>query len=236
MQCIAHRGFAGQFPENTLAAVRRAVAAGADGVEVDVRRCGTGEPVVVHDDTVDRVTDRRGAVSALSRAELADCSVLGTGEGVPTLAAVCECLPADVRLHIELKEAGVAADAVAVADGLADVLVSSFDPDALAAAAGAADVPLAYLFSSGSSVPLSSRFRTGPDAALATARDLGCAAVNPHWSHCDGAFVDRAHEAGFAVNAWTVRSTGTAETLAAAGVDGLIADAPEYCPGEEGIR
>jgi len=231
MHCIAHRGFAGRFPENTLAAVRRSVAAGADGVEVDVRRCGSGEPVVIHDETVDRVTNRQGAVSALPASALADCSVLGTGEGVPTLEAVCEWLPRDVRLHIELKEAGVAADAVAVAEAFPhDVLVSSFEPDALAAAADAADVPLAYLFGSGSRFPLSSRFRTGPDAALATARDLGCVAVNPHWSHCDEAFVERAHGAGFAVNAWTVQSRETAETLAAAGVDGLIADAPDYCP------
>lgn len=232
MNCIAHRGFADAYPENTLTAIRRALDAGADGVEVDVRRCGSGEPVVIHDEAVDRVTDRRGAVSALSRSELTDCSVLGTGEGVPTLEAVCEAVPADARLHLELKEVGVAADAVALAaDHSFDLLVSSFDTAALDAAAGAADVGLAYLFGSGRDLPQVSRGRSAPDAALATARDLGCAAVNPHWSDCDAAFVERAHDAGFAVNAWTVQSQGTADALATAGVDGLIADAPAFCPG-----
>ena len=230
MNCIAHRGFADTYPENTLTAIRRALEAGADGVEVDVRRCGSGEPVVIHDETVDRVTDRSGAVSALSRSELADCSVLGTGDGVPTLDAVCEALPADVRLHLELKEVGVAADAVVLAaDYPFGLLVSSFEPAALEAAADVGDVPLAYLFGSGRDLPLVSRLQSDPDATLATARDLGCAAVNPHWSHCDAAFVERAHSAGFAVNAWTVRSQDTADTLAAAGVDGLISDAPEVC-------
>jgi len=229
VNCIAHRGFAGAYPENTLTAVRRALDAGADGIEVDVRRCGSGEPVVIHDETVDRVTGRGGAVSALSRSELAACSVLGTGEGVPTLAAVCEALPADTRLHLELKEVGVAADAVALAAGYPfDLLVSSFDTAALDAAAGVADVALAYLFGN---LPHVSRVQADPDAALATARDLGCAAVNPHWSHCDAAFVERAQDAGFAVNAWTVQSREAADTLAAAGVDGLISDAPAFCPG-----
>jgi len=230
VNCIAHRGFAGTFAENTLLAVRRALAEGADGIEIDVRRCGSGEPVVIHDATVDRVTDRSGAVSALSRSALTDCSVLDTGEGVPTLEAVCECLPADVRLHVELKEPGVAADAVSVADSYPfDLQVSSFEPEALQAVAAVSDAPLAYLFGTDSSIPFVSRFRTGPDSALSTARNLGCDAVHPHWKHCSQAFVERAHEAGFAVNAWTVQSSETAQALAAAGVDGLIADAPAYC-------
>jgi len=232
VNCIAHRGFADAYPENTRTAIRQAIAAGADGVEVDVRRCGSGEPVVIHDETVDRVTDREGAVAALTRSELADCSVLGTGEGVPTLQAVCELLPADVRLHLELKEVGVAADAVALAaDAHPNVLVSSFDVDALAAAAEVGDVPLAYLFGSGRKIPFESQLRDSPESALETARELGCAALNPHWRHCDGAFVDRVHDAGLAVNAWTVTAQDTADALAAAGVDGLIANEPGLCPG-----
>lgn len=165
VNCIAHRGFAGTFPENTLLAVRRALAEGADGIEVDVRRCGSGEPVVIHDATVDRVTDRSGAVSALSRSALTDCSVLNTGEGVPTLEAVCECLPADVRLHVELKEPGVAADAVSVADSYPfDLQVSSFEPEALQAVTAVSDAPLAYLFGTDSSIPSSRAFGRGPTA------------------------------------------------------------------------
>lgn len=55
MRLIAHRGFAATAPENTIAAVQSA-ADHADAVEFDVQRCGSGELVVIHDDTIDRVT------------------------------------------------------------------------------------------------------------------------------------------------------------------------------------
>ena len=55
MRLIAHRGFAETFPENTVLAVREA-ARWADAIEVDVRRCGSGEIVCLHDATVDRVS------------------------------------------------------------------------------------------------------------------------------------------------------------------------------------
>jgi len=95
MRLIAHRGFADRYPENTLRAVREA-SRFADEVEVDVRRCDSGELVVVHDCTVDRVTDEEGAVAHHSLAELRALDVLGTGEGVPTLAEVLSAVPPTV--------------------------------------------------------------------------------------------------------------------------------------------
>jgi len=79
--------------------------------------------------------------------------------------------------------------------------------------------------------PLAVLFADEPAATLTEARELGCVAVHPHVDLCSPAFVERAHDAGFEVNAWTVGSGETARSLAAAGVDGLISDAPEYCPG-----
>jgi len=78
MRLIAHRGFLSVNPENTVAAVE-AAAAVADGIEIDVRRCGSGEPVVIHDETVDRVTDGRGAVDEHTVADLAALDVLEPG-------------------------------------------------------------------------------------------------------------------------------------------------------------
>ena len=70
IRIVAHRGFMRKFPENTVLAVRSSFDAGADAVEVDIRLSADGVPVVMHDATVDRTTDGRGAVSALSAAEL----------------------------------------------------------------------------------------------------------------------------------------------------------------------
>lgn len=236
MDCIAHRGFAEPNPENTLAAVRAAGSAGegadaptetaddrgapgptADAVEVDVRRCGSGELVVIHDETVDRVSDGTGRVGDLALAELRALDVLGTGAGVPTLAAVLEATA--VPLNVELKGRGLAGDALALADEAgADAWYSAFDPAAVR-----------EVREYGGDAAL--LFAEDAAAAVDRARQLGCVAVHPHHSLCDAAFVGRAGEAGLAVNAWTVRSRGTAAALAEVGVDGVIADAPGYCPG-----
>lgn len=215
MDCIAHRGFAGVNPENTLPAVR-AAAAGADCIEVDVRRCGSGELVVIHDEEVDRVTDGTGRVGELPLERLRDLEVLGSGTGVPTLAEVVEA--ASVPLNVELKERGLVVDALDLADDAGvDAFYSAFDPAVVEAVRerGAPAAPL---------------FFESPEGALDFARRLDCVAVHPQLGLCDDAFLARAADAGLAVNAWTVRSREAGRTLADAGVDGLIADAPGYCP------
>lgn len=70
---IAHRGASGLAPENTMAAFRLAVALGVDGIELDVQLSSDGQVVVIHDTRLNRTTDQRGAVAALTAAELAAC-------------------------------------------------------------------------------------------------------------------------------------------------------------------
>lgn len=233
MRLIAHRGFADAHPENTLSAVRLA-AERADAVEVDARRCGSGEVVVIHDATVDRVTDGAGRVDGLTRAELAALSVYGSGEGVPTLADVAAALPAWVGLVLELKETGLAADALAAAADVDDLVVSSFLPEALAECREAdAEVPTALNVAGGDvetgtdgggGATGSGADRGRRSAGIERAVDLDCAAVHPHHGLCVPEYVRRAHDAGLAVNAWTVVERETARALAEAGVDGVIAD------------
>lgn len=217
MDCIAHRGFAATAPENTVSALREA-AAEAGMVEFDVRRCGSGELVVCHDETVDRVTDGSGPVADHTRAELAALDVLDSGEGVPTLEEVLGAVPADTGLNVELKERGLAADLVeALADHDHEVLVSSFDDEALRELEEVADLPVAAVFSD------------SPAAGLETAVELDAAAVHPHWEVCNWAFVEQAHDYGLAVNAWTIADDAAARAASAAGVDGLVVDDPGFC-------
>jgi glycerophosphoryl diester phosphodiesterase len=88
---IGHRGFAARFPDNSLAGVRAAIEAGADGVEVDVRPCAGGVWVCHHDRTRARRPIAEWPLAALSRA------------GVPTLAQVIGALPAGRWLFVEVK-------------------------------------------------------------------------------------------------------------------------------------
>jgi glycerophosphoryl diester phosphodiesterase len=101
---IAHRGCPDVAPENTLAGVRAAVAAGADVVEVDVRLSADGVPVIVHDPHLRRIAGRLRRVSRLSAAQLGATRVLGTDQTIPTLADVLEHLD-HVGAALDIKDA-----------------------------------------------------------------------------------------------------------------------------------
>lgn len=215
---IAHRGFADVFPENTVAAVRGAVDRGAAMVEIDCRQCATGEIVVHHDETVDRVTTECGPLREYTASALASMDVLGSGSGIPTLDTVVDALPEGVGLNVELKEPDIAAavlDTVRSVD--AEVIVSSFDTQILAeAAATPHDRPLALL--------VERRPRTAVRRALAA----DCRYVHPRADLClRSLLVRRAHREGVGVNAWTLRSPRMARWLTRIGIDGLIADTPD---------
>jgi glycerophosphoryl diester phosphodiesterase len=113
---MAHRGNRVACPENTLAAFRRAIDEGADILETDLHLTADGVFVCIHDATVDRTTDGRGAVAALTLQELKALSAAGgadsdraarlasfAAERVPTLAELTDLLPGDVALALELK-------------------------------------------------------------------------------------------------------------------------------------
>lgn len=232
MRVIAHRGCPDRGPENTVAAVRRA-APHVDAVEVDVRRCATGEVVVFHDTTLGRLLshpDGRPARGRLDATDWTDLSALRVGdsdEPVPRFADLVEAV-ADLGLglNVELKETGLAADVAATLDGFdGDVIVSSFDAAALREMRDVADYPVAPLVDSR---PFGLDLGAW-DRALAVAADLDAAAVHPAAGLLSSAAdpaarVETAHDAGLAVDVWTVTRSASASTLRAAGVDGLIVD------------
>lgn len=214
VNCIAHRGFCGVNPENTVPAVEDAVGR-ADGVEVDVRRCGSGELVVHHDETVDRTTDGSGEVADHTVDELAALSVEGSDAGVPTFESVVEAVPAGVTLHAELKEYGVGEEVERiVAEADCETVVSSFDPHAVFEVT---ELPTALAV-------------VEADDAVRRATQLGCSFLHVNLDVCDAALVERAHDAGLTVNAWTVTDPDETTVLAEAGADGVIADFPDCCP------
>lgn len=111
---IAHRGFAGVAPENTLGAFR-AVADGihrADMVELDVLPCAEGTPVVFHDSHLDAtgdsrgITDESGAVWETPCETVREATVLDTDETIPTLTEALSVLPPDVGVNVEFKNPG----------------------------------------------------------------------------------------------------------------------------------
>ncbi len=215
MELIGHRGCGDCYTENTIDAVAKS-AAHLNAVEVDIRRCGSGELVVFHDETVDRVTDSTGAISELSWETLQTLEVLDSGESIPRLPAVLDAIPAGVRLQLELKEQGLTRDVYKhVADRSVTVALSSFLPDALAEVQALEwEVPTGYLF------------REEPTKSLEIALEYGCETVHPYYDLClETNIVEQAHAAGLSVIAWKAAKTRAEVTaLRAAGVDGVTAD------------
>ncbi|WP_255192320.1 glycerophosphodiester phosphodiesterase [Natronobeatus ordinarius] len=112
---IAHRGFAGVFPENTVgAAVAAADREETSMLEIDVQPAACGTPVVFHDDRLEGtrdgrpITDAEGLVWETPLEELRETDVLGSGEPVPTLAELLEAVPETVAVNVELKNPGTA--------------------------------------------------------------------------------------------------------------------------------
>ncbi|MDB9300440.1 glycerophosphodiester phosphodiesterase [Halorubrum ezzemoulense] len=234
---VAHRGFAAEHPENTVAAIEAATAV-VDRVELDVRRCGTGELVAFHDATLGRVTDATGRVGRTPAGRLAELSVEGSGEPVPTLAAALDAVPSDAWVLLDLKERGVAADAVAAGAERDHGLAVAADDPAAIEAANAADPTVPTVYGARESVPArplrplipGSRAGVGlprwayppQDVAgiVETATALGCAAVSPRYELCLRTdIVSRAATAGLRVLPWTVASPR--EYGAVASVDGV---------------
>lgn len=216
MRLVAHRGFDEQYSANSVAAVREAVPR-ADMIELDVRRCASGELVVAHNALVDISIDGVDQVDELTASELATLDA-HDGEGIQTLETVLDSIPADVGVNLELKDPEITEQALGVANTIRhDVVISSFDPDALRGVSpeANANVELAYVLGA------------PPTDGLAVARNLDCAFVHPNaWLCLLTGIVSNAHDAGLEVNAWTVDSRPGAWALARRGVDGLIASSP----------
>jgi glycerophosphoryl diester phosphodiesterase len=202
---LAHRGDWRRAPENTVAALLAALAVpGCDGVEFDVRSSSDGVPILLHDETLERVQGRPERASALSADALGDL-------GVPTLADVLDALPRRAFLDVELKGDPGRAVVEVLAAGrgptLANAVVSSFDPAALERV--------------GALAPDWPRWLNATDlapATIAAAIELGCRGISADWRAIDRAGVARAGAADLDLAAWTVRRRPTVARLARLGI------------------
>lgn len=121
-----HRGGVDRAPENTLAAVRKAISSGADAVELDVRFTADGRPVVLHDDTLDRTTSCTGPVAQWKLHALLHCDAGSWfnqtfgDERVPTLAEALDVLkPTNVKLYMHVKLVDTITQAAALVGAVA---------------------------------------------------------------------------------------------------------------------
>lgn len=216
MEVIAHRGFGDRYPENTAFAAKNA-SREADAIEVDVRRCGSGELVASHFSHLRWVSDASGRIADCSVETLSSVRVAGSEYGIPTFEEALAAIPSHITVEVDLKEPGLVNDVLDATDAVEnDAVLTSFYSDTLWEARSASDeVELAY------------NFDVRLDRNLHTAELIDCARVNVHWALCLGTdIVERAAEKGMDVYAWPVKSRAVAAAVGAAGVDGVLATRP----------
>jgi glycerophosphoryl diester phosphodiesterase len=226
MRVLGHRGASALGVENTLDAFERAVAEGADGVELDVRLCATGEVVVFHDDTLDRLAGRPERIGALSLAELRAIELRGGG-AIPTLDEVLSAVPPPILINVEIKSAAAgqalrlterAIARIREHDAADRVLLSSFDPTAvLHARLRAPEIPGGMLVHAEMARPLREAW------ALRAIRPF---AIHPESALVSAGRVRRWRRAGLAINVWTVDDPAELRRLDALGVDAVFANDP----------
>ncbi|MDD5354859.1 MAG: glycerophosphodiester phosphodiesterase family protein [bacterium] len=102
MKVFAHRGFSGQYPENTILAFDKAHELGVDGFELDVQLTKDGKIVVFHDQFLERTTNGLGRLAQYALQELKQYDA-GQGEHIPTLAELLKAYYLGPQLMIELK-------------------------------------------------------------------------------------------------------------------------------------
>ena len=224
---IAHRGFSGRYPENTLAAVRGALELGVDFVEVDVHETCDGELIVFHDYRLKRICRVRGKVRDTTLAEIKRLNAQ-----VPTLAEVLHVCRGKARVLIEIKRADpckVAALIVKLGMEREVIVFSLSIPRLKAFAEAAPEVPRFGLIARRLHRSLSA-FRFGrqvrlgrPARSTVTVEGLGLSrrlVGSPQ-------IVQELHRGGWKVFVWTVNREAEMQKLANWGVDGLITNYPD---------
>lgn len=218
---FAHRGFAPDGAENTMAAFERAVRLGFRYLETDVRVTADGVALAFHDAILDRMTDRAGRLASLPWAEVRTARI-GADEPIPLLTELLAAWP-DVRINLDVKShAGVAPTVAAIrrTGALDRVCVGSFSARRIVAVRRALGPRLCT--SLGPKDALSVRFLRGRD------RFAGRCAQVPvrigRSTFVDARYLTAARRHGLQVHVWTVNARAEMIRLLDLGVDGIMTD------------
>lgn len=207
---LAHRGDWSASPENTLAAFEAAERAGADMIELDVRRTADGGVAVVHDPTLDRIWGSARAVAAATLDEVR--ALRAESHGIPTLAEALEAVSIPVMVDYTLADVvEPALEAIEEAGAGDRVLFSGANVEGHRRIRALAP---------GARIALTWTEREPPPFALLD--ELEAEFFNPYRELCTPAVVEAAHERGFKVSTWTVDDPAEMRRVLDAGADAVI--------------
>lgn len=221
---IGHRGAKGYVAENTLESIQKALDLNVDAIEIDVHLCKTGELVVFHDFTLERMTKTTGEIASKSLEELKKLKVNGQFK-IPTLLEVLDLIDKKCILNIELKGKDTAPETCKTIQlytetkgwRFEDFIVSSFDYE-----------QLQTVFNNNKNIPLAILTESDMEVAIHFAKTINAKAIHPDYQLLNPNKVKDLQDLGYKVNTWTVNEMSDIALIKSYGVDGIISDFPDY--------
>ncbi|WP_396636702.1 glycerophosphodiester phosphodiesterase [Maribacter sp. R77961] len=220
---IGHRGAMGHETENSLASIQKALDLEVDMIEIDVFKIASGEIVVFHDDTVDRLTNGPGKIEEYNIYDLKRLTLDG-GYKIPMLQDVLKLIDNKVALNIELKGANTSDRVNFIMDyyikeknwSPENFIISSFNWDELRA-----------MRKMNGEVAIAVLTEDDPTDAVPVAKELNAAAINPYFKNLNLEVANEIRDAGFKIYTWTVNEPADIDAMKRIGVDGIITNYPE---------
>ena len=227
---IAHRGFSGIAPENTLISFQKAIDCGADYFELDVHKTKDDSIVVIHDASVDRTSSNnmKGEVAEMTYSELTavrvgysrEFSDQYKDEKIPTLRETLELAKGKIKVCIEIKVYDVEKEVLKIVNDLEmndNVIMFSFYYPVLARIRQLdKNIPTLYLINNADNMIIDY-------AKVIKSNAIGVGTG----TNITKEFLDIAHNSGMEVWIWTVNDEDEMQRLIDIGVDGLITDFPD---------
>lgn len=229
MIVMAHRGYSGKAPENTMAAFELALEVGSDGLELDVHLTKDGDVVVIHDGTLNRTTNGTGRVGDYTMAELKELDAGSwfspefKGARLPSLRQVLDLIKDEnVMLNVETKMAlgfeQLNANVALLLDEYAmweRTIISSFNHYALV-----------HFKTIRPQVRTGILYNCGLVDPWVYAKSIGASALHPSHQTIIPEIVAAAQQNGMMVNVWTVDQPADIERMKIAKVDSIITNVP----------
>ncbi len=219
---IGHRGAKGHMPENTLESFRKAIALGANGIELDVHTCATGEVVVLHDFTVNRTTNGSGNVNELSLQQLKNLTIDGKYH-VPLLTEVLDAMDSNILVNVELKGTGTAQPVAAI---LTDYINKGFTAENLIVSSFNY-LQLQEFKNCNTGIFIGVLTEASVEEAITWAEKLSAKAIHADYTLLTKQNVLHMQQAGYKLLAWTVNEPDNIDAMKDYGADGIISDYPE---------
>lgn len=212
MEIIAHRGASYSEPENTLRSVKKAIALGADWVEVDVRQSRDGELVIMHDPHLERTTNGKGFLAGKTLPELKKLDA-GKGERIPTLKEVIDAVKGRVGLVIEIKILHIEEQVVDLIhhQGLDKVIITSFYHTLS---------PLVKKIDE--NIETGIIFRCHPVKTKNLARDAEADVIFPHQDYLSRDMVEEVQNFGIRAYPWLVDEKPHLQRIKSLKADGVV--------------